>query len=99
MIKCHYCEYSQMSRGEIHCPRDECVMPKAEIEKLNGLHKPKDDTKRIKAESMLLAVREYKKNLIRQAIDNMSGEVDIDVINDCASDLIGRIAEMVGETE
>ena len=74
MIKCHYCEFSQMRRGEIHCPCDGCVMPKAEIEKLNGLHKRTDDINRIKSE----AIKGFAE---RVKITDLSGVVGEHYIN------------------
>lgn len=63
MLKCHYCEFSQMQRGEIHCPCDGCVMPKAEIERLNGLPKSTDDINRIKSEAIKDALNRAKKRI------------------------------------
>ena len=103
MIKCQYCEFSQMKRGEINCPLDVCQMSRETIERLNVLsmdgHKSLGDVDRIRAESMLLAIRNYQYDLVGKAQDNRTGEIDIQAINDCAFELIAKIKEMVGDSD
>ncbi len=89
MLKCHYCEFSQMQRGEIHCPCDGCVMPKAEIEKLNGLHKSTDDINRIKSE----AIREFAERAKSEVV-TIDGIFETWEVEDLIDNLV---KEMVGD--
>lgn len=62
-------------------------------------HKSLGDVDRIRAESMLLAIKNYQYDLVEKAQDNGTGEVDIQAINDCAFELIAKIKEMVGDKD
>ena len=39
MVKCEYCQHSQIIHGKIHCPCVQCVMSKEKIEQIMGISK------------------------------------------------------------
>ena len=97
MLKCEYCEFSQMKSGKLHCPCSGCQMSKAEIEELNGLIRSNESVDRIR----LKAIKEFV-SCAEKLVSQISNPLTLEKLEiaRCLSKILNDAkAEMVGEED